>query len=73
VVTVLAYVFQDKAGPLSCEDAGDANDDGSLDLGDAITLLWFIFMDPDPLPPPAACGQDPTSDGLGCASFRFCS
>ncbi|MEM7165463.1 MAG: hypothetical protein AAF581_08365 [Planctomycetota bacterium] len=55
------------ANVLSCDDACDANDDGALNLADAIAILGSLFgAPPMPLPGPAACGPDPTSDGLGC-------
>jgi hypothetical protein len=55
-----------------CIDACDANDDGRLDLGDARTILIYVFNlgpggmlmlpDPGPLVP----GLDPTVDKIGC-------
>jgi hypothetical protein len=56
-----------------CEDACDANDDGLLDLGDAVATLNEVFLlGPLPDPPFPDCGGDTTADGLGCAGFRAC-
>lgn len=57
---------------LPCEDAGDVDDDGDLDLTDIIRLLNHQFLDPDnPRYRPAepylgGPGEDPTPDRLGC-------
>jgi hypothetical protein len=51
-----------------CLDAGDGNDDGTLDITDAIFILAHLFLGgpapPRPYPEP---GDDPTPDALGCA------
>ena len=53
--------------PLPCEDAADGNDDGSLDITDAIYVLSHLFLGgPEPPPPFAEAGTDPTPDGLTC-------
>jgi hypothetical protein len=62
-------------GTLSCEDAADANDDGTIDVSDAVKLLLVLFRN-DPMPPGTIFGQpqeDPTPDNLGCqlATWRF--
>jgi hypothetical protein len=44
------------------------NDDGTLNISDPITLLLHLFVGGGPLPAPADCGPDPTSDSLGCTS-----
>lgn len=58
----------------SCSDACDANDDGSFDSADAITILNLLFAPsintlagPYPL-----CGGDFTADTLDCGSFAGC-
>ena len=59
--------------PLTCEDAGDVNDDGALDLSDAIALLQYSFQGgPTPAPPHGACGPDLTFDALGCGGTPGC-
>jgi hypothetical protein len=48
-------------------DSADANDEGDVDLADAVYLLSYLFAH-GPLPPPPflACGEDPTDDSLDC-------
>jgi len=65
-VTVLSQVFLN--APVKCADASDANDDGVINIADAIRLLGRLFADGPPLPPPyPEPGTDPTPDGLDCA------
>ena len=49
-------------------NAADPNDDGNIDISDAIAILTFLFLGgkfPAPTPPgPAA--HDTTLDELGC-------
>jgi hypothetical protein len=53
----------------ACTDADDANDDGLLDLSDAVYLFGYLFLGGDPPPAPfPAIGRDPTADGLYCHS-----
>ena len=52
----------------ACEDACDGNDDGVLDIGDAVYLLQWLFRG-GPIPPapgPFIFGRDPTEDALDC-------
>jgi hypothetical protein len=64
-------------------DAADANDDGSLDVTDAIFSLSYQFLDGDEIPEPsvpapwpvdlrAACGLDRTPGELMCEGFNAC-
>lgn len=56
-----------------CEDAADANDDGGVDLLDAVQMLQYVFVRATAMPAPASgCGEDPTYDGLGCSSGGAC-
>ena len=59
---------------LECEDSADFDDDGTVQLADAVLLLGFIFAAGAAPPEPfSRCGSDPTTDGagnLGCA-FQF--
>lgn len=58
----------------TCDDAADVNDDAKLDITDPIYLLNFLFLGGPALPPPVGeCGEDPTEDALGCASFPACT
>ncbi|MGQ9591591.1 MAG: hypothetical protein ACUVYA_15010 [Planctomycetota bacterium] len=53
---------------------GDSNDDGSLDVSDALHSLRFLFAGEAPPPAPRAeCGLDPSPDGLPCASHPPCA
>ena len=56
---------------IACDDAADANDDGNLDISDALRTLLYLYSagDPKTLPAPAATtlGPDPTEDSLGCS------
>lgn len=64
-----------QAGPvLDCEDTGDFNDDGSLDLADLSFMFAYGFEHhPGPVPAPFPdCGLDPTSDTLTCLSYTGC-
>ncbi|MFQ5653261.1 MAG: hypothetical protein ACE5GW_00845, partial [Planctomycetota bacterium] len=66
VITILNALFG--GGILACQDAGDTNDDGGLDISDAIYLLSYLFLPGSPPPPPPhpGAGQDPTPDPLTC-------
>lgn len=59
--------------PLECEDSADVNDDGKVDLSDAVSATGYLFRGSSQPPPPhASCGVDPTEDSLGCPSFAPC-
>jgi len=47
-----------------CPDAADADDDGQVGITDPLRLLRSLFLGDGPLPPPHACGLDPTNDHL---------
>ena len=57
-----------------CRDAGDLNDDGAMDISDAIYGLNFLFSGapPPPHPGPEACGSDPTLDPLPDCAYSRC-
>jgi len=60
--------------PLPCRDAADANDDGEIDIADAISTLNHLFANSGRIPAPfRCCGIDPTIDDLDCASFPPCN
>ena len=65
-------VLFDRIDPPPCEDTCDANDDGSGDIADAVSILIALFGPGSPLPAPDLCGEDPTADALGCLSFSGC-
>lgn len=47
---------------------GDSNNDGTVDIADAINTLGTLFLGTGVIPPPGKtdCGPDPTEDALGC-------
>ena len=62
---ILAYLFDDEIEP-ACMDAADANDDGAVDISDAI----YLFNGTTPSAPgPDAVGSDPTPDDLDCHTY----
>ncbi|MGE3165927.1 MAG: hypothetical protein AB7O52_13565 [Planctomycetota bacterium] len=75
VVDLLLYLFSEARVVLQCEDACDGNDDGRLNLADAVVLLNYLFLmasPPPPSPGPWQCGTDPTPDVLGCIAPMGC-
>src|SRR5688572_8348986 len=66
----LRHLFLEGAEP-ACLDALDADDTGSVNISDAISILGFLFHggSPPPAPYPAA-GADPTEDGLACGASK---
>ncbi|MBI4606787.1 MAG: hypothetical protein HY721_32890 [Planctomycetes bacterium] len=71
-VLLLGHLFRgEAAGAPPCEDACDSNDDGDLDLSDAVRILIFLFGGgPPPLRPYPDRGADPTPDALGCVGLE---
>jgi len=66
VRAILDYLFASR--DVACLDAADANDDGKINVSDAIVLILYLFGGRGPLPEPAGTpGGDPTPDSLGCA------
>ena len=61
-------------GVILCADAADADDNGQLQLTDAVRILNVLFLGtgtiPLPGPTDAPCGPDPTDDGLDCAEYN---
>ena len=54
-------------------DAADTDDNGALEITDAVYLLSFLFLGgPAPEQPFPSCGPDPTIDDLTCESFAIC-
>ena len=71
-VRILLVLF-DSGYSLPCEDAADINDDGVVNLTDAIYSLNFLFLGGSaPVAPFPDCGIDPTIDGLDCATNAGC-
>ena len=65
MATIMAEEFDFEP---NCEDACDGNDDGVLDIGDAVYLLGWMFRSGllPPAPGPYIFGLDPTEDALEC-------
>jgi hypothetical protein len=66
VVHLIGYVY---GGPeLPCLDAGDLNDDGTVNADDVLYFVQYLFVwGPPPAPPFPNPGPDPTEpDGLTC-------
>lgn len=58
---------------LVCEDVADANDDGLIDLTDAVVFLSTLFVTGTPLPAPYPdCGVDLTPDAWECVTQPGC-
>jgi len=72
-IALLGFLFLGGTAP-PCLDAADANDDGVVDIADAVAIFSFLFTGgaAPPSPGPFQCGEDPTLDALGCASFTPC-
>jgi hypothetical protein len=79
VIAIRRWLFSGKGAP-SCKDAGDADDDESLNITDMVAILRPTLMQPDwseLLPAPAAVpGPDPTYSGdepdarpIGCRAY----
>ncbi|MEM7164474.1 MAG: dockerin type I repeat-containing protein [Planctomycetota bacterium] len=66
VIALLQHLLQ-SVPALACDDAGDVDDSGSLNIADPIYLLNFLFLQlAPPLPPYPAPGLDPTPDDMLC-------
>ena len=70
-VLILNHLFGRKIPP--CLDAADSDDNGALEITDAVYLLNSLFLGgPAPAQPFPSCGLDSTTDELTCASFDAC-
>jgi len=76
-IDILSFLFKIPGWvPLVCLDAADVNDDGYLDIADAIFLTYMIagrdplaYTPPEPFKEPSA--EDPTPDDLDCSLEGF--
>jgi hypothetical protein len=71
VFAILFYIFGEFERPMNeplCLDAGDANDNGAIDLGDPVTALHTLFNRGLPVARPSwpDLDFDPTQDRLHC-------
>ena len=73
VTQMLLLLFDSNQDPSECPDALDANDDGLINITDAIALLTYLFQGGSiPPSPNGACGPDDTIDNLTCQQFDGC-
>ena len=72
-MTIAHYVFSGGTAP-TCQDAADANDNGFVDVSDAINTLSVLFLGQGEIPLPGMndCGVDPTDDELDCEEYERC-
>ena len=69
---LLDFVYGQGNPAAMCMDACDANDDGVVDVSDAVFILGTLGAGgvfPAPFP---QCGGDPTFDALTCTSYLGC-
>jgi hypothetical protein len=67
VVKVLSYLFL-SADVIECLDAADVQDDGLINISDAIYVLSYLFRSgSEPTSPWKECDIDPTPDQLSCS------
>lgn len=66
MTTILKVLFQSEPFP-KCQDQLDSNDDGAINLTDALYIGGALFLHGPPPPPPyPQQGTDPTPDSLLC-------
>ena len=67
-VEILLRLFAGHTPRFDCDDAFDADDDGEIDMEDALAVVDRLFRRGPALPAPGlVCGEDPTdTDDLGC-------
>jgi Dockerin type I domain len=70
VVALLVYLTQ--GTPISCDDAADANDDGTIDFVDPVRLIHYLFADERGAIAgvPGRGATDSTPDDLGCVALE---
>ena len=64
-------LFLDDPMP-DCPDSGDTNDDGKIDISDAIFDLLYLFSGKEIPPPGHKCGIDLTVDNLTDCNYSNC-
>ena len=68
-VSIVGYLFNGGEEP-GCLKTADVNDSQVVDISDSIYLLNHLFSGgPPPAQPFPDCGNDPTEDDIGCASY----
>ena len=73
-ILILNFLFTERVNTLPCMEAGDINNDGSINLTDPVSLLGHLFRSQPPpaLPGPESCGPDPDEPDLGCEQYTSC-
>jgi hypothetical protein len=72
-VALLGFLFLGNPTELACAKAADNDDNGRLEISDAVRHLNFKFSGgPQPPAPYNACGPDPTPDRLTCERGPGC-
>jgi len=67
VVLIVRMILGDLTFRYDCQDILDANDDGELNITDALSVVEWVFKDGPDLPAPfRACARDSTDDALDC-------
>ncbi|MDE0960698.1 MAG: hypothetical protein OSB09_07950 [Planctomycetota bacterium] len=73
VTVLLLNLFGQNQTPSTCIDASDINDDGLVNIADAISLLEYLFEGGSVPPAPStSCGPDDSIDNLTCQEFNGC-
>jgi hypothetical protein len=73
VTVLLLNLFGQAQTPSTCIDASDINDDGLVNIADAISLLEYLFEGGSvPPAPSSSCGPDDSIDNLTCQEFDGC-
>jgi hypothetical protein len=74
-MALIIYLFQGGPDCITCMDACDVDDDGIVNVLDAVLMINMgTGCGPAYLPAPwPACGADPTTDPLGCVSYPCAS
>ena len=72
-ITLLIAIFTQDV-TLQCDDAADFNDNGVLDINDALGFLMWVFSTGNPPNAPyPECGSDPTEiDDFACREYPVC-
>lgn len=76
-IVTLLFLFRGSGMP-PCLEAADFDDDGELQVTDAVAILQWLFLDrvapTTPGPPGLPCGPDPPTspERMGCAVYPSC-
>jgi len=71
-ILLIGRVFGQNSIP-GCIEAADANADGLLDISDGISLLYYLYANGEPPPPPfPECGIRPIDAFFPCEEHPTC-